>query len=91
MKKLTIADKQKVCRFILHNTELNTIVAKHHSKFLIKELLGGEKDIDHIEVRQSPTLRQNREFCVVRTDGSKMKFNYVKYLAQEQLNSKSYE
>ena len=97
MKKLTIDDKQKVCRYILHNTEVNGIVEEKHSKFLIKEVFNdlGINHNDfysyHIEVRLSPSFRQDKKFWVVKTDGSEICVSFQKYLAKEQLNKKSYE
>ena len=97
MKKLTIADKQKVCRYILHNTEVNGIVEEKHSRFLIKEVFNdlgiNHNDFDsyHIEVRLSPSFRKDKKFYVVKKDGSEICVSFQKYLAKEQLNNKSYE
>ena len=96
MKKLTIAEKQKVCRFILNNTSVNCIVEEKHSRFLIKEVFNDlgidHNDFDkyHIEVRLSPSFRQDKKFCVVK-DGNEIFVSFQKYLAKEQLNKKSYE
>lgn len=97
MKKLTIADKQKVCRFILNNTAVNGIVEKKNSRFLIKEVFNdlgidhNNFDSYHIEVRLSPSFRQDKKFYVVKKDGSEICVSFQKYLAKEQLNKKSYE
>lgn len=96
MKKLTIDDKQKVCRFIINNTPVNGIVEKQHSRFLIKELFNDlgidHNDFDsyHIEVRLSPSFRKDKKFCVVK-DGNEIFVSFQKYLAKEQLKKKSYE
>ena len=97
MTKLTIDDKKKVCRYILHNTEVNGIVEEKHSRFLIKEVFNDlgidHNDFDsyHIEVRLSPSFRKDKKFYVVKTDGSEICVSFQKYLAKEQLNRKSYE
>ena len=97
MKKLTIDDKQKVCRFILHNTEVNGIVEEKYSRFLIKEVFNDlgidHNDFDsyHIEVRLSTSFRQDKKFYVVKTDGSEICVSFQKYLAKEELRRKSYE
>ena len=96
MKKLTIDDKQKVCRYILHNTEVNGIVEKQHSRFLIKEVFNDlgidHNDFDsyHIEVRLSPSFRKDKKFCIVK-DENEIFVSFQKYLAKEQLKKKSYE
>ena len=96
MKKLTIDDKQKVCRFILNNTAVNGIVEKQNSRFLIKEVFNDlgidHNDFDsyHIEVRLSPSFRQDKKFCIVK-DGNEIFVSFQKYLAKEELNKKSYE
>ena len=97
MKKLTIDDKQKVCRFIINNTPVNGIVEKQKSRFLIKEVFNDlgidHNDFDsyHIEVRLSPSFRQDKKFWIVKTDGSEICVSFQKYLAKEELKKKSYE
>lgn len=91
MKKLTIADKQKVCRYILHNTEVNGIVEEKHSKWLIKEIFVNHNEweikkgvgIDHLEVRVSTTFRKNKEFWIVRTDGTETDISFTKCLVKK--------
>ena len=88
MKKLTIADKQKVCRFIINNTPVNGIVEEKHSKWLIKEIFVNHNEweikkgvgIDHLEVRISTTFRKNKEFWIVRTDGTETDISFTKCL-----------
>ena len=39
----------------------------------------------------SPSFRKDKKFYVVKTDGSEICASFQKYLAKEELNSKSYE
>ena len=51
----------------------------NHNEWEIKKGVG----IDHLEVRISSTFRKNKEFWIVRTDGTETDISYTKCLSSK--------
>ena len=90
-RELTVTDKRKLCSFILNNTYKNDIVEPKYAKWLIENVFVKHSrwdikkgvGIDHIEVRLNSRYKNNKEFWIVRTDGTETDISYTKCLSSK--------